>query len=224
MADRRGWPRSVRARTTLLATLVSAVALVLGSVLLLLTLDRSLHNAGDDLARSRVTDLGAAGRGRAAARTSPSVGDEGVAQVFSDYGRVLAASPNIAGAPPITGPATTRDAHDAGAARRARTTTRRRTTGSGSPAPTARTDRSRWSPGRASSRSARRRSTLRRDLLVGVPLLVLLVAAGTWLVVGRTLRPVEDIRAEVAAIGDADLAGGCRCPPPATRSAGSRSP
>ena len=56
--------------------------------------------------------------------------------------------------------------------------------------------------------------TLRRDLLVGVPLLVLLVAAGTWLVVGRTLRPVEDIRAEVAGIGDADL--GRRVPVPAT--------
>jgi signal transduction histidine kinase len=56
--------------------------------------------------------------------------------------------------------------------------------------------------------------TLRRDLLVGVPLLVLLVAVGTWLVVGRTLRPVEDIRAEVAGIGDADLAR--RVPVPAT--------
>ncbi|NUR07601.1 MAG: HAMP domain-containing histidine kinase, partial [Nocardioidaceae bacterium] len=47
--------------------------------------------------------------------------------------------------------------------------------------------------------------TLRRDLLVGVPVLVLLVAVGTWLVVGRTLRPVEDLRAEVASVGDDDL-------------------
>jgi signal transduction histidine kinase len=44
--------------------------------------------------------------------------------------------------------------------------------------------------------------TLRRDLAYGVPLLVGLVALGTWLVIGRTLRPVEDIRTEVAAIGD----------------------
>jgi signal transduction histidine kinase len=56
--------------------------------------------------------------------------------------------------------------------------------------------------------------TLQRDLAVGVPLLVLLVAAGTWLVIGRTLRPVEGIRAEVAAISEDGLDR--RVPVPAT--------
>jgi signal transduction histidine kinase len=42
-------------------------------------------------------------------------------------------------------------------------------------------------------------------LLVGVPLLVLVVGATTWLVVTRALRPVERIRAEVAAIGEQAL-------------------
>lgn len=37
-------------------------------------------------------------------------------------------------------------------------------------------------------------------LLVGLPLLVALVGATTWVVVGRSLRPVEAIRAEVADI------------------------
>ncbi|MFJ8442434.1 sensor histidine kinase [Kitasatospora griseola] len=42
-------------------------------------------------------------------------------------------------------------------------------------------------------------------LAVGVPVLVLLVAAVTWRVTGRALRPVEAIRAEVAEITGHDL-------------------
>lgn len=40
---------------------------------------------------------------------------------------------------------------------------------------------------------------------VGIPLAVLFVAATTWVVVGRALRPVERIRSEVAGISAADL-------------------
>jgi signal transduction histidine kinase len=42
---------------------------------------------------------------------------------------------------------------------------------------------------------------VRRGLWVGLPLLVAAVAAVAWHLVGRSLRPVEAIRAEVAAIG-----------------------
>jgi signal transduction histidine kinase len=212
VADRRRRPRSVRGRTTLLASLVSAGALVAGSLLLLFTLDRSLYNAGDDLARSRVQDLAAA----AALGRLPhpsSVGENGLAQVFYDDGRVLTASANIAGAPPVTGPAhratpTMRVLHDApddGEKENYRVWVAR-ADGRDGPV-TVVAGASIESVGEASR-------TLRRDLLVGVPLLVLLVAVGTWLVVGRTLRPVEDIRAEVAGIGDADLDR--RVPVPAT--------
>ena len=48
-------------------------------------------------------------------------------------------------------------------------------------------------------------ATLRGLLVVGVPLLILLLAAVTWTVVGRALRPVESIRAEVADISDSAL-------------------
>ena len=41
---------------------------------------------------------------------------------------------------------------------------------------------------------------LRRSLQVGVPLVLLMLAAGTWLVLGRALRRVDRIRAEVDAI------------------------
>ena len=48
-------------------------------------------------------------------------------------------------------------------------------------------------------------STLARSLLVGIPLVVAALALLLWWVVGRTLRPVEAIRAEVADIGGRDL-------------------
>ncbi|MBM3695256.1 MAG: HAMP domain-containing protein [Actinobacteria bacterium] len=47
--------------------------------------------------------------------------------------------------------------------------------------------------------------TFGRMIVISVPILVLVVAAVTWLVVGRALRPVEAIRARVAQIGARDL-------------------
>jgi len=44
-----------------------------------------------------------------------------------------------------------------------------------------------------------------RGLLLGLPLLLGLVAVTTWVVVGKTLQPVEAIRTEVAEIGGSDL-------------------
>ena len=48
-------------------------------------------------------------------------------------------------------------------------------------------------------------AALRQSLLVAVPLSAGVLALLTWVLVGRTLRPVERIRAEVAAIDGADL-------------------
>jgi signal transduction histidine kinase len=48
-------------------------------------------------------------------------------------------------------------------------------------------------------------ATLRRSLLVAVPLTAAAIGVLTWVLVGRTLRPVERIRAEVAEIGGSDL-------------------
>ena len=52
-------------------------------------------------------------------------------------------------------------------------------------------------------------------LAVAVPFLVLVVGLATWLVTGRALRPVEQMRLEVAAIGDEQLDH--RIPPPGGR-------
>jgi signal transduction histidine kinase len=52
-------------------------------------------------------------------------------------------------------------------------------------------------------------------LRFGVPLMLMAVAAGTWLIVGRSLRPIERIRNEVEAISLATLEK--RVPEPGTR-------
>jgi hypothetical protein len=61
--------------------------------------------------------------------------------------------------------------------------------------------------------------TFARLLIIGVPFLLVLACGTVWLVVGRALRPVEQIRGAVTAITSA----GCRCvsrsPAPTTRSA-----
>ena len=48
-------------------------------------------------------------------------------------------------------------------------------------------------------------ATLQRSLLVAIPLSAIALALLTWVLVGRTLRPVERIRAEVAEIGGTEL-------------------
>ncbi|MEV0406665.1 HAMP domain-containing sensor histidine kinase, partial [Actinoallomurus sp. NPDC050550] len=69
------------------------------------------------------------------------------------------------------------------------------------------------------SPTATERSVMRAvkgSLLIGLPLLLAVVGAATWLVTGRALRPVENIRREMAAItASSDLSR--RVPEPASR-------
>jgi signal transduction histidine kinase len=57
-------------------------------------------------------------------------------------------------------------------------------------------------------------ATVTTYLLIGFPLLLVLVGAATWVLVGRALRPVEQIRRRVHGIGVEQLAD--RVPVPAT--------
>ena len=212
MADRLRRRASVRVRTTALVTIVSGAALLGGSVLLLVSLDGSLHQAGDDLARGRTADLAVLAARGTLPRVLSGVDGEGVAQVFTDEGRVLAASPNILRRPAIDVPATSsaptmrvvRDAPDDAETENYRIWTRRVSSPGGTVTILA---------GSSLESVDEASRTLRRSLLLGVPLLVLSVAAGTWLVVGRTLSPVEGIRREVAAITDDDLDRRVAVPP-----------
>lgn len=58
-------------------------------------------------------------------------------------------------------------------------------------------------------------SLVTRLVGVGIPAVLLVVAAATWFSIGRALRPVEAIRARTARIGAADLSA--RVPEPRTR-------
>jgi signal transduction histidine kinase len=57
-------------------------------------------------------------------------------------------------------------------------------------------------------------ATLAASLTIAVPIVVLVLGGLVWVLVGRTLRPVDDIRAEVAAINASELDR--RVPEPAT--------
>jgi signal transduction histidine kinase len=206
--------RSVRARTTALAAVLVTAALTLGSMALVTTLDRSLTRAGDDLSRSRVEDLATLAVAGGPPRTLPNLGDDAVAQVVAADGSVVSASPNIEGAGPISrfspapGEPTVRTmtgVPDDDETEDYRVWVQRVPTGNG--ALTVYVGRSLESTQEVIAR-------LTASLLVGLPLVIALLAGAIWVLVGRALRPVENIRSEVAAISHRGLDR--RVPVPAT--------
>lgn len=200
MADRNRRRTSLRARTTVLATAVVGVALALGGVLLVVTLDRSLTSRGDELAQARAVDLAALAADESLPSVLTNVDGDSVAQVVDSSGHVVAASPNIRGKGPISRfrPAggvpvlrTLTDIPDGSETEDYRVWVLTAQTRSG-PA-TVYVGTSLEAVGEASW-------ALRRSLVVGLPAMLALLAFCTWLVIGRALRPVEDIRAGVATI------------------------
>jgi signal transduction histidine kinase len=189
---------TLRTRATVLATVITGITLLVASVALVVTLDSRLTAGADDLSRSRVNDLLDLAASGDLPATLTNVSDDGVAQVVGADGRVVAASPNIEGRPRITtfdpGPelaVRTLDGPDDQEIERYRLWA-----GSGDSPDgpvTVYVGSSLESVHEASA-------TLRRSLLVGGPLVLLLLAAGTWLVLGGALRRVDRIRTEVDAI------------------------
>jgi len=204
---------SVRLRTTAAATAVVLLTLTVGSWVLLSTLRSALADNQDDVARARADDLlTLAAAGRLPDRL-PSVGDDGFVQVVSATGQVVAATPHVQGRPPL---ATFAPASGAATARTVRGVRDDRDF----------EDYRVWAVRGASpsgpvtvyvatslEQVSETVGALRRLLLVGVPMVGLLMGVVTWWVVGRALRPVEAIRAEVTAISAGEL--GRRVPEPA---------
>lgn len=211
------WRRhaGVRLTTSLMATLVVAVALATAGTLLSVLLRHSLTRGVEDAARQRAQDLSAAiaGDGVDAVADLTKRGSNSVTQVL--YGdTVLFSSPDLAGQPPIT------------AARpmpgRAPSPGRFRLPGEdddhsvavvGVQGPDGRAFVVVVAQSLESIDTTIR--TLTGLLAVGMPLLVLLVAGSTFLVTGRALRPVEAIRRRVAGIDSSQL--GTRVPVPPAR-------
>ncbi|MEU1424143.1 ATP-binding protein [Kitasatospora sp. NPDC005751] len=194
-------PRSVRTRTTAAACLSVAVVLAVASAAVILLLRVNLE---------RTVETGAREQAQAVARLAtdghlgnPLPLDHGTdfIQVVDANGTVVAASQNLAGHPALT-PAGHREGHDTfnlgalGDEHHQRVTTVTAATPTG--------------PATVHVGASLRTADAAEDLTTGAlaalsTVLLLTVGALTWRATGRALRPVEAIRAEVAAIGDRDL-------------------
>ncbi|MFD9823505.1 sensor histidine kinase [Streptomyces violascens] len=201
---RRLRPRSVRARATLGASAVVALALGFASFGLLGLLENNLmRNAQTDAERQAVLTAGLAAEGRLDAVLTPDRGTDFL-QVVDAHGRVLAASPNLTGRPALStarpsAPGTVRDTWNGRPVReehRQRVVQVTTATANGLVTVYA---------GTSLREADAADEFIRASLIFAVPLLVLTVALVTWRVTGWALRPVEAIRAEVAEISDRDL-------------------
>ncbi|WP_029267979.1 MULTISPECIES: sensor histidine kinase [unclassified Microbacterium] len=182
----RGW-RSVRGRTTLGATVVVAVALLIGAFSFYGVLSASIHDSTERAAEQRLSEL-AERAGGPGGKGVDALDDE-ILQILGPDGSVRAASEEARdklGSTPLPAdddPQTT--------------------TVDGDTVVVVSEDIDGDQTlvlAVSMDDDAETLATVATLLAVAVPLLLLLVAVTTWLVVGRALRPVERIREEVDGI------------------------
>ncbi|HEX4813124.1 MAG TPA: ATP-binding protein [Nonomuraea sp.] len=201
------FPRSIRARLTVIATLVAALVFTATSTITLVTVPSNLRG----LVQTRVELAVRRVAAQAGAEQLPAVLEPAshvhFLQVVAADGRVVAATPELRGHPPLSSPRP------------------------GTPGKIYETELTMpATPGReggqylvmallvntpsgpvtvygASSLVDVNRALVWLHLLVflGTPLVLVSVGATTWAVVGHALRPVERIRAELAEITGRDL-------------------
>lgn len=190
MAGERRRLRAVRVRATVIAALAVGLALVLGGAVLVIGLRVELSNDVRDAARTRAREVARVIEvGRGGPEVSVADPEEEFLQVVDQRGVVVAASSNAEGLPALArlrpGGNTEVDTpidEDPFlvVAVGARDGDRRLTV----------------LDGRTPAGVAEATSTVTRMLLIGLPVLLALAAAATWVAVGRTLRRVA--RAEAA--------------------------
>ncbi len=186
---------TLRVRVTIVAMVVVAAALAAASAALLITLRWTMLANLDDSVEARVGDLSALYDTDRLPATL-EVDRDAFAQVIDPSGAVVAASRN-ARANPMLDPADQQGEFSAELPSVARDPVR---------VLVAATDDGGWIVAGAGlgdiSRVLRSAGTY---LLVAAPLLTALVGGLVWIVMGRSLRAVEAIRAEVADIGGGDV-------------------
>jgi signal transduction histidine kinase len=194
---------TVRLRITALATTVVAVVLVVTALGLVTAQQRALTEGLDESLEQRADDLQSVSDARTLGAVLGNDGDEdAVSQLVGADGQVLAASRELEGAGPL-GPSLA----DGGEEVR---TTDAIPSGDGSFRLLSRgilTEDGAATLHVAASLEDVREATgiLVRSLLIAIPLVVLVLAVLIWWLVGRTLRPVDAIREEVASISGAEL-------------------
>jgi signal transduction histidine kinase len=209
----RAEPGTVRARVTVVAGLALTAAVVLGLLVMyrlqLTSADRTLQ---DQLRTYAAQIEQSAARGTFPRPLPSSALDPAAqAQVIAADGTVLAATRNWAGLPalytlapgsatPVRTPAADRILPDDLSVYPERVTV------GGRPVAIVTTTRTYL--------RSQVEQTFARLLIIGVPVLLVLACGTVWLVTGRALRPVEQIRGAVTAITSADLSQ--RVPEPGT--------
>ncbi|RYC05326.1 sensor histidine kinase [Nocardioides zhouii] len=193
-----------RRRLTGVATAVSAVVLVAASALVLVLFQRQVLSSADDLARGRAADLATLAADSAVPALLADIGDDAVGQVIGPDGSVLAASDGLTGAPAITDVRSAGDEavqvdlddvpdDDETEDYRAWVVTEEGPDGS-------------YTAVVGASRESIREDVVALGLALLVAMPLVLVAAGglLWLLLGRTLRPVEEAhRRQRAFVADA---------------------
>ncbi|HKZ19241.1 MAG TPA: HAMP domain-containing sensor histidine kinase [Acidimicrobiia bacterium] len=188
--------RGIRFKVTAVAVSVLTLILVLGGVILVsfqrssltATIDEALMQRADDLSALIDEDPDSGG-------TFPAGAGEGLAQLVTADGRVLASTPNLSGAGPLPLEVPMGDSDLI-----------RTTSGLGVDDDSFRLltrpvgDEIYLHVGNEFEVVAEAAESLIGLLAIVLPLLILVSAGLTWAMVGRTLRPVEQIRAEVAEI------------------------
>jgi len=195
--------RSARARSTIAATAVVAVALVVAGVTAMTLQRSSLVDAIDTALTGRVNDLAALiVDGSIPTQITAPGGDATLVQIVDGDGGVIASSPNITGEEPIS------DIRPAPGAQTA--TTQTLPIGEGefrlvAQSVTAHDQMFTIFAAASLDPVDEAVGALAAILIVGIPVLIALVGLTVWFIIGRTLHPVEAIRSKVASIGDRDL-------------------
>ena len=217
MRARWGWHDrvfGVRGRTALVAGAAVALAFLFGAVLLVQAQRRALTNEIETAAVLRANDLVAGlAQGSLPQDLIVTQPEEALVQIVDIAGRVVAATTNISGEPPITDLPAPPTGHAA-------ISTRAVPVGDSAfrvVAVTASTSTGKYTVyvGRSLEQVENSVKNLVILLAVGVPPFLALLVAVTWGVTGRAFRPVERMRAEVETISSRDLHR--RLPQPAVR-------
>jgi len=199
-ADRR-WPLAgtVRVRTTLAALLVVGAAMIVGGVMLVAVLRIALTGEVRASARLRATEVAAdLESGTRPDELTVGESEDLLIQVLDEHGEVVRSSRNVQGLPPVARlrpGASARvdvpiDNDDFLAVAVAAATPEGRLT---------------VVVARVADMVGESTRIVTILLAVGLPVLLLVVAATTWKVVGRALAPVEAIRGEVDEISAVEL-------------------
>lgn len=193
------WSGRVRVRITLVAVVIVSVALVISATVLVSTLGDLLADNVADSARLRSLEIA----GEAAAGSLPAVlptddPDSEAIQVLDAGNRVIIATDNVAGLPPIARPAAGEsvevDAPNWDSPVVVVATPAAGPTGTVTAIVALSLD------------SVTESTELVAELLaVGLPGLLIVIGTVTWILVGRSLGPVEAIRNEVDEISSREL-------------------